>query len=174
MISRSALLALRTANLTYEEVGSTRGALPTGYHHVDRRRIVGQGQGAFDAAAQALVQWELQRRTGLTVVAEADRAAQDINLILGIGIGRLRLRAPCRVVYLVDEPEHRGFAYGTLPGHPESGEERFTVELLPDGRVELTILAFSKPAMWWSRVGGPVNRLAQSVVTARYLRALGQ
>jgi len=120
------------------------------------------------------VQWELQRRTGLTVVAEADRAAQDINLILGIGIGRLRLRAPCRVVYLVDEPEHRGFAYGTLPGHPESGEERFTVELLPDGRVELTILAFSKPAMWWSRVGGPVNRLAQSVVTARYLRALGQ
>lgn len=93
---------------------------------------------------------------------------------LGIGIGRLRLRAPCRVVYLVDEPEHRGFAYGTLPGHPESGEERFTVEFLPDGRVELTILAFSKPAVWWSRLGGPVNRLAQSFVTARYLRALGQ
>lgn len=174
MISRSALLALRTASLTYEEVGSTRGALPNGYHHVDRRRILGQGQSAFDAAAQALVQWQLHRRAGLTVLAEADRAAEDVNLIIGIGVGHLRLRAPCRVVYLVDEPNHRGFAYGTLPGHPESGEERFTVELLPDGRVELAILAFSKPALWWSRLSGPVSRLAQSVVTARYLRALGK
>ena len=36
-----------------------------------------------------------------------------------------------RVVYLVDEdgPVPRfGFAYGTLPGHAESGEERFLVE----------------------------------------------
>ena len=29
------------------------------------------------------------------------------------------VRAPCRVVYVVDEPDRRGFAYGTLPGHPE-------------------------------------------------------
>ena len=35
------------------------------------------------------------------------------------------LQAPCRVVYVIDEPDIRGFAYGTLPGHPESGEERF-------------------------------------------------
>jgi uncharacterized protein (UPF0548 family) len=33
------------------------------------------------------------------------------------------IRVPCRVVYVLDEPERRGFAYGTLPGHPESGEE---------------------------------------------------
>jgi hypothetical protein len=36
----------------------------------------------------------------------------------------------CRIVYVVDEqgPVQRfGFAYGTLPDHAESGEERFTV-----------------------------------------------
>ena len=41
-------------------------------------------------------------------------------------------RRPCRVVYVVDEPDRRGFAYGTLPGHPESGEELFLVRYDPD------------------------------------------
>ncbi len=174
MISRSALLPLRTANPTYAEVGGTRGALPTGYHHVNRRRVVGHGREGFQAAVHALMHWDLQRRAGLTVVAEADVAARDTNLILGFGVGRFRVQAPCRVVYIVNDPDRRGFAYGTLPGQPESGEERFTVERLADGRVELAIVAFSKPATWWSRLSGPVGRLAQSLVTARYLRALGE
>ena len=36
-----------------------------------------------------------------------------------------------RIVYIVDEHgprEKYGFAYGTLPEHGESGEERFTVD----------------------------------------------
>jgi uncharacterized protein (UPF0548 family) len=39
--------------------------------------------------------------------------------VKAFGIG---FKAPVRVVYVVDEPTRRGFAYGTLPGHPESGE----------------------------------------------------
>ncbi|SIP67631.1 hypothetical protein BN9982_740001 [Mycobacterium tuberculosis] len=39
-------------------------------------------------------------------------------------VGIAFLRAPCRVVYVIDEPDVRGFGYGTLPGHPVSGEER--------------------------------------------------
>lgn len=27
----------------------------------------------------------------------------------------------------IDEPDRQGFAYGTLPGHPESGIEQFTL-----------------------------------------------
>ena len=37
----------------------------------------------------------------------------------------------CRIVYVVDEagPVTKfGFAYGTLPGHAGTGEERFLVE----------------------------------------------
>lgn len=75
-------------------------------------------------------------------------------------------------MYVVDEARLRGFAYGTLPGHPESGEERFVLQQHRDGRIELTIAAFSRPASALAKLGGPVSRKAQDVMTARYLRAL--
>ncbi|WP_370544971.1 DUF1990 family protein [Herbiconiux sp. VKM Ac-1786] len=84
----------------------------------------------------------------------------------------LKVTAPVRVVYLVDEPGRLGFAYGTLPGHPESGEESFVVEQLADGSVWIVIRAFSRPSSWFYRLGYPVLRLMQWRYTRRYLRAL--
>lgn len=91
---------------------------------------------------------------------------------LGIPVGPLRFRFPARVVYVVDEPNRRGFAYGTLPGHAERGEEAFLVQRGDDGAVSVVIRAFSRPAHlgWW--LVGPALRIAQAVFTARYLRAL--
>jgi uncharacterized protein (UPF0548 family) len=45
------------------------------------------------------------------------------------------------------DAEYRyGFAYGTLPGHVESGEERFLIELdHATDTVYFDILAFSRP-----------------------------
>ncbi|HEV8560641.1 MAG TPA: DUF1990 family protein [Actinophytocola sp.] len=43
--------------------------------------------------------------------------------------------APGRVVHVVEEEHRRGFAYGTLPGHPECGEEAFLLERHADGTV---------------------------------------
>lgn len=87
-------------------------------------------------------------------------------------IGLWPADVPARVVYVVDEPDRRGFAYGTLPGHPESGEEAFVVERRPDDSVWLTVRAFSRPASALFRIGSPAMRLLQAVYTARYLRAL--
>ena len=57
------------------------------------------------------------------------------------------VRAPCRVVYVVDEPDRRGFAYGTLPGHAESGEELFLVRYDPaTDEVYAEVTAFSRHA----------------------------
>lgn len=91
---------------------------------------------------------------------------------LGIRFLLLRLRFPCRVVYVLDEPQRRGFAYGTLPGHAERGEEAFLVDRHDDGSVWITIRAFSRPAnaFWW--LVDPVLRIAQHLATQRYLRAL--
>jgi uncharacterized protein (UPF0548 family) len=89
-----------------------------------------------------------------------------------LGIGALALRIPCRVIYVVDEPDRRGFAYGTLPGHPESGEERFLLQRLPEGRLEFAIRAFSQPATVLARAGGPVARGVQVAMTKRYLAAV--
>jgi uncharacterized protein (UPF0548 family) len=52
----------------------------------------------------------------------------------------------CRVVYLVDEATRFGFGYGTLPGHPEQGEETFIVETGAEGGFRFKVRAFSRPS----------------------------
>ena len=81
-------------------------------------------------------------------------------------------KIPARVVYVIDEPDRKGFAYGTLPGHPERGEEAFVVERRADDSVWLIIRAFSRPssALFWAAY--PALRMMQAIFTARYERAL--
>jgi uncharacterized protein (UPF0548 family) len=79
--------------------------------------------------------------------------------------------APARVVYVVNEPDRVGFAYGTLPGHPEQGEEAFIV-CRRDGRVHYEITAFSKPRHPVARLGGPASRAFQVATTRRYLAVM--
>jgi uncharacterized protein (UPF0548 family) len=38
--------------------------------------------------------------------------------------------------------------------------------------IRLDIVAFSRPARWYSRLGAPVSRLVQDRITLRYLAAL--
>lgn len=78
----------------------------------------------------------------------------------------------CRIVYVVDEPGAFGFAYGTLPAHPEQGEEAFVVRRDAGGAVTFAITAFSRPRHPLARIGGPVSRQVQVATTRRYLRAL--
>ena len=161
------------ADPTYLEVGATRDPqMPGGYHHVIRRRAVGRGADAFERAAEAVMRWDVQRGAGLRVQAASERAVPGAHVTVRLGLGRFGVDAPCVVVYTVDEPRRRGFAYGTLPGHPETGEELFLVEYGEDEAVILTVRAFSRPALWWSRAAGPAARLVQRAVTERYLRAL--
>ena len=54
-----------------------------------------------------------------------------------------RSTAPVRVVYVIDEPNRKGFAYGTLDGHPESGEESWIVDQTDDGSVWLIVVPTS-------------------------------
>jgi uncharacterized protein (UPF0548 family) len=163
---------MRAADLTYDHVGGTSGVLPDGYHHLNRRMIIGRGAAKFDDAARALLGWQTHLRSGLQVSTSSATVKGDTVVMLGIGAGPFTLRAPCRVVYVVDEPDRQGFAYGTLPGHPESGEERFVIEMAADDSVSFSIAAFSTPASRLAEVAGPLGRLAQSRMTARYFRSL--
>jgi uncharacterized protein (UPF0548 family) len=155
--------------LTYSEVGATAGTLPAGYHHVQKSAVIGRGRSRFEDAAEKGMRWGMLRGAGLRVEATSEVAAVGSEVIVHLG----PVRAPCRVVYIVDEPDSRGFAYGTLPGHAESGEERFVVRYDPTtDEVYADVTAFSRHATWWSRVGSPVTSVAQLMVTKRYLRAL--
>jgi uncharacterized protein (UPF0548 family) len=160
--------------LTYVAIGTTLGAqgMPPGYRHIARRIRVGHGQAAFDALADGILRWGIQRRAGLEVRSASERAAVGVDVTCVARVGPLRVAAPCRVVGVVDEPGRRaGFAYGTLPGHPECGEEAFLAEAGGDGDVWFVVRAFSRAGVWWSKVGAPVARVVQRRVTDRYLRA---
>ncbi|GAA0960101.1 DUF1990 family protein [Frigoribacterium faeni] len=83
-----------------------------------------------------------------------------------------RVEAPVRVVYVIDEPKRKGFAYGTLDGHPESGEESWIVDQTDDGSVWLSIRSFSRPSSFRWKLVEPFMRRTQALYTRRYLRAL--
>jgi uncharacterized protein (UPF0548 family) len=78
----------------------------------------------------------------------------------------------CRVVYVVDEPTRAGFAYGTLRDHPVAGEERFLVELAPNGDVTFELLAFSRPNSLLFKLATPVTRRTQHAIGAAYVATL--
>lgn len=159
-------------DFTYEPVGATRDRLPEGFHHLRRSGVVGHGQHNFERASEAVLHWQAQRRSGIRVEASTDRARPGAVLRLQIGPRPLAVTAPARVVYVVDEEGRRGFAYGTLPGHPEAGEEAFVVELRPDGDVVLTVTAYSRPASLLTRAAGPVNAVFQRFMAGRYVAAI--
>ena len=164
---------------SYPEVGATRdgGAeppseLPAGYAQLRHRTRVGSGPAAFAAAGEAVLTWRMHRAAGVRITATSARAEPGTRVLVRLGLGRLALTAPCEVVWTVAEPRRTGFAYGTLPGHPECGEESFTVEQDEDGEVWFAVLAFSRPARWFTRAAGPLVPVFQRLYARRCGSAL--
>lgn len=152
-------------DFSYSAVGATAATPPAGYV-LDRTRIkLGEGEAVFHAAKSAMRRWE-QFRLGWVEAWSPDTPIEtgEVVAVLGQAIGLWWLNA-CRIVYVVDESgpiSNFGFAYGTLPGHVESGEERFLIEWnRANDSVWYDILAFSRPNHILTRLGYPVVRRAQ-------------
>ncbi|WP_067548187.1 DUF1990 family protein [Nocardia crassostreae] len=162
-----------TPQFTYPEVGATAGAFPPGYHQFRLRRRIGSGRALFEEAGSQILAYRMQKGTGIFQRASTATAEPGTDLTVFLGVRPLGIAAPCRVVYVLDEPDRRGFAYGTLPGHPESGEELFAVEYDPaDDSVHGIVAAFSRPGTWYTRLGGPMVRLIQRWFAGRYIDTL--
>ncbi|MGX1773042.1 DUF1990 family protein [Nocardia brasiliensis] len=160
-------------SFTYPEVGATSGEPPQGYHHFRLRRRIGQGRALFEHAAVEILGYRMQKGTHIFHTATTPTAEPGTRLTVRLGIGPLSIIAPCQVVYVLAAPNQRGFAYGTLPGHPEIGEELFAVEYDPaDDSVYGVVSAFSRPGTWYTRLGGPVVRGIQRFFAGRYIRTL--
>ena len=172
LLAPGAALALQAADLTYAEVGATRGVLPTGYHHQHVVARIGHGPAAFAAAGEALLTWQVHEGAGLAARVSDRRVRVGTVAELRLGPGRLSLRIPVRVLEVVEDERRRGFVYGTLPGHPERGEESFTVELAADGAVHFDLVAFSRGGRWFTVLGAPIGRAGQHLVTERYVNAV--
>lgn len=158
------------ADVTYQQVGATKGGtLPAGYRHYEADFLL-SGPGSFERAKDGIRTWQVHRGAGAQVFPDAYGNGETVLVLLGVG--PVQVIAPCRVVYIVDEPDRFGFAYGTLPGHPEEGEERFIVERDGGGSAFFEVRAFSKPADLIVKAAGPAARLLQDQMTYRYGRAM--
>jgi uncharacterized protein (UPF0548 family) len=160
----------RSAALTYAEVGASRDEpLPSGYHHVQTSERIGDAD-AFDVAVTGLRTWVAHEGAGLRVYPK-DPVEPNATIVAITSIGPIQIVVACRVVSVFKEPDSFGFAYGTLHGHPESGEESFVVERR-DGATYFSVRAFSKPVDPMARLAGPVGRAVQRSVTRKYVAAL--
>ncbi|WTZ53689.1 DUF1990 domain-containing protein [Nocardia sp. NBC_01388] len=168
--------------LNYGPVGSTRpgdidwGGAGSGYRGYERTVVVGHGEVDWRRAAEAVMSWEVKRRSGFRVEPQPGaelRVATGAEYRITAAFGPFAIHEPVRVVAVVETLIRCGFAYGTLPGHPVSGEEAFIVHRSPDGTVALTIRSVTRPAptgVWQALF--PLILVAQRRYRGRYLRAL--
>lgn len=162
-----ALAEASSLAVTYDHVGSTLGTAVPCY-----TRTVELGRDNFDVAVDGLREWACHRNTGATVHPEGAPIAEGTTVLVILRVGPVRLLVPDRIVAVVNEPDTFGFAYGTLPGHPELGEEAFLVERHADGRTTFTIRVAAKGDWLIARLASPIVRCLQRAALNQYLVAL--
>jgi len=166
----------RQSPLTYSDVGATLAtgspALPDGYHHVRTAIDVGRGDEIWERAKDGIRRWRAPAAAGIGVEPADAPITVGTTVALVTRMGPLHVLAACRIVAVVDEPDRYGFAYGTLPAHPEEGEESFVVVRDASGLVRFEIVAFSRPHDLLTKIGNPVARKVQEHTGRKYLEGL--
>jgi uncharacterized protein (UPF0548 family) len=163
----------KAADLSYPEVNATRDSpLPAGYRLDRYQRQLSSDEFAFERAVEALRAWKAHVGAGVEVMPDDAGVTVGETVVFVVKTIGFWTAAPCRVVYVVDEPDRFSFAYGTLPGHPEQGEAAMSVDRNESEGVVFRIVSFSRTVEPLARLGSPVTRLIQRRVTNRYLEAL--
>ncbi|HST81595.1 MAG TPA: DUF1990 domain-containing protein [Kineosporiaceae bacterium] len=190
-----------TGSLNYTAVGATRPGEQVwvdespGYRRYERTVRIGQGPARWEAVRGEVLHWRVKTRSGFTVavltgdpptgdlptgeplgdeplIGDSTRVRLGGEYVLTAALGLFALREPVRVVAVVDESDRCGFAYGTLEGHPVSGEEAFIVHRTPDAVIWLTLRSLTRPARGRWRLAFPAILVAQHWYRWRYRRAL--
>lgn len=163
--------------LTYACVGATEPgsstwtARPPGFLRHESTVVVGHGPAAWDDAADRVLRWGVKTASGFVVEPDGPVAVGD-ECRVTFPVGPFGVVEPVRVVAGSREPDRVGFAYGTLSGHPVSGEEAFVVSRDGAGAVRLTLRSLTRPAPSAWAFAFPALLVVQRVVRRRYRRAL--
>jgi uncharacterized protein (UPF0548 family) len=171
---RAELARAAALSFNYPDAGATLSRrTPKGYDPVSESAVVGAGKSDFALLADGIRQWRIQTGSGLQVEA-AGPAAEGVDVALAktLGIlGPVAIVLSCRVVWAVDEPRRSGFAYGSLRGHPEAGEEAFVAELDDDDAVTFSVFGFSRRGTVLTSLASPISKAMQQRTLTDYLRA---
>ncbi len=160
------LAAQKDLPFSYKEVGASKGAIPSGYPINHHRIQIGAGANAFARAKKAIRNWTMYQLEWTRLYPiDTSIAAREVVCVV-VNHGFCWSINPCRIIYVLEESggevERYGFAFGTLPGHSEEGEERFTVEWNhADDSVWYELLSFARPHHFLARIGFPFVRLFQ-------------
>ncbi|MBC8356077.1 MAG: DUF1990 domain-containing protein [Planctomycetes bacterium] len=155
---------------TYEPLGISETLDISSEFDVDRQQtLLGFGEEVYQAAKDAIRRWEMfpEGLTKLYWPNQAIRVGEHVAVLFRAG--PLWSLNPCRIVHVCDSArsadgiDRFGFAYGTLEGHLESGEERFSVRWnRNDDSVHYELLAVSRPNHFLTKVGYPYARVVQA------------
>jgi uncharacterized protein (UPF0548 family) len=158
-------------DVTYSGKGLSLGNLPESYDHLRAERVVGSGRDRFERGREAIRAWAGHRKLGLLLEPQTPPLEEGAVMAFAIPLRPSTMWATgsCRIIRVVDEPRRFGFAYGTLPHHPESGEEAFLVDHRDDDRVVFSVTAFSHPRPLPMKLSGPVGRIIQRRAAEVYL-----
>lgn len=148
---------------TYSPIGCTLAEkCPAGFKE-DRARIhLGFGREIFDRACEAIRDWVQFPQKWTSIEPDHAKIAEGTTISLVAKTYGIYTMNACRIVSVIQDENRFGFSYGTLPGHMESGEERFLIEHGTDDGVYYEILAYSRPRHWLARLCYPLARLAQA------------
>ncbi len=108
----------------------------------------------------------------MSITPPAEPLVEGATVVAATKAGPLHVLIPCRIVYVVDEADRFGFAYATLPGHPECGEESFIVSKAAGGEITFTVSAHSRHAELLAKLGAPVSRIVQRQTNNAYIAGL--
>ncbi len=178
-----AVLGSSARPLSYPEVGLTAKldapdvcAAITARYDLDRHAFtLGRGRALFERARTALLGWCQFEIPWLYFHGSGPVASGQV-VATSTRVAGLWFLNPCRVVYAdPGDPDSLAYAYGTLIGHAECGEERFRVLFDPaSDEVRYEIVAFSRPASVLTKLGYPVARRLQKRFCASSAQALAR
>lgn len=160
--------------LSYEAVGISLSDSPPprGWGVSSGSVHLGTGPQVWERGQEAIRTWAAHRGAGITV-EPADAPLQVGGVVaVAAGLPFGAIAGLCRIVAVVDEPDRFGFAYGTVPPHPEVGEESFLLERDPTGAVSFTARSVSRAVALPARLAPPLARLAIAAYTRVYARSV--
>lgn len=146
---------------TYSPIEGTKKDEIEGFDNDFAQIKLGEGEIIFEKAKKLIQNWQMFPSLWTKILGEQKPIEEGTTIVMMARFIGVWFRNSCKIVYVVNEKKRFGFAYGTLPGHIESGEELFLVNMNEQNEVFYSIKAFSRPRHFLAKIGYPIIRLLQ-------------
>lgn len=164
---KKVLVEASTSAYTYSEVGSTAcdATVPKGYSENHYQKFLGMGKNIFNAGKTALSICEMyhMKFVELHLLNKTLEPEQGMSMAVVARHFGLWSINPIRIVYKgernINGDTQFSLAVGTLAGHEEKGEERFSIRLSKEMKVFYEIFSFNTPAGILPKLAYPLEKI---------------